>query len=141
MTLFATVVDAWWSDTQSTATSAVVLIALGLMAGTLYATLGCLGWRGIGRPFVIRGSILMSVVSVLGLILGLIALTTDQPWHVWSPLLITGSGGLLVFGPMPLFAIVVHRFAERRQLESGLLREDWSNDHGERAGRSHRETT
>ena len=130
MTLLGTMVDAWWSETQSTATASVVFVALGLMAGTLYAALGYLGWRGVGRSLVNRGSILMSLVSVLSLILGLTAVLVGQPWFVCSPLLITGSCGLLIFGPMPLFAIVVIRLDERRKLESRLLRGDWVDDHG-----------
>ena len=127
MTLL-TVVDAWWSDPQSTRNGAFVLGALVLYSLTLYMTLGFLMRRGIGRSYVIWSSLLMTLMSVLSFIAGLVVLLlTEQPWHVWYPFLFTGVIGVFLFGPMPLFAIIIHRHFEQRQLDASILRSEPSN--------------
>lgn len=142
MTLFATVVDAWWSEPQANTIGPFILGSFGLFALSLYATVGYLGWRGTGRSYVIAGSVLMSILSALALILGLfVLLLTEQPWHVWFPPCISGFIGIIVFGPMPWFALIVHRHFEQRQLGAGLLREEWVDDRSPVEGPSDRRTT
>ena len=118
-----TVVNAWWSDPQSTKIGALVFLGLALIASTQYFALVSLLWRGMGRSFVIRTSLLMTVLCVLAFLLGLgLLLLTAQPSHVYGPFLLIGIGGILVFGPMPLFAAIIHRFFEQRQLAASALR-------------------
>ena len=129
MTLFATVVDAWWSEPQANTIGPFILGSFGLFALSLYATLGYMCWRGTGRSYVIAGSVVVSILSALALILGLfVLLLTEQPWHVWLPFCISGFLGIIVFGPMPLYAINIHRHFEQRQLGAGLLREGWVDE-------------
>ena len=129
MTLVATVVDAWWSEPQANTIGPYVLGAFGVFAISLFATLGYLGWRGTGRSYVIAGSVLMSILSALALILGIFVLVlTEQPWSVWLPLCVSGFLGMLTFGPMPLYAISIHRHFEQRQLGARLLREEWADE-------------
>jgi accessory gene regulator protein AgrB len=126
--MLLTVVEAWWSEPQSDRIGAFVIGGLGLYAMTLYMTLGFLVRRGIGRTYVILSSLLMTLMSILSCILGLIVLLlTEQPWHVWAPFLITGVIGVFIFGPMPLFAIVIYRHFERRQLDASILRSGPTN--------------
>ena len=141
MTLFATVVDAWWSDPQAESIGPYVLGSLGLFATSLFATLGYLGWRGAGRSYVIAASLLMTIVSAFALTLGLVVLLiTEQPWHVWFPPCIFGFFGIIIFGPMPLYAIIIHRHFEQRQLGARLLREEWTEDRSQLEGLSDRRT-
>ena len=142
MTLFATVVDAWWSDPQAERMGSYVLGSLGLFATSLFATLGYLGWRGAGRSYVIAASLLMTIVSAFALTLGLVVLLmTEQPWHVWFPPFISGFVGIIIFGPMPLYAIIIHRYFEQRQLGARLLREEWTEDRSQLDVRTDRGTT
>jgi len=118
-----TVVDAWWTDPQSTTIGAAAFLGLALIASAQYFALITLLVRGVGRSFVIRTSLPMTVLCVLAFLLGLgLLLLTAQPLHVYGPFLLSGIGGILVFGPMPLFAAIIHRHFEQRQLAAGALR-------------------
>ena len=118
-----TVVDAWWTDPQSTTIGAAAFLGLALIASTQYMTLGRLKARGSGRSFVIWTSLLMASISVLAFLLGLgLLLLTKQPSHVSTPFLVTGFAGMFIFGPMPLFAAIIHRHFEQRQLAASALR-------------------
>ena len=118
-----TVVNAWWSDPQSTKIGAALFLGLALIASTQYSALGSLLWRGMGRSFVIWTSLLMTVLCVLAFLLGLgLLLLTAQPSHVYGPFLLIGIGGMFIFGPMPLFAAIIHRLFEQRQLAASALR-------------------
>lgn len=118
-----TVVDAWWTDPQSTTIGAAAFLGLALIASTQDLTLGRLKARGSGRSFVIRTSLLMASISVLPFLLGLgLLLLTEQPSHVSTPLLVTRVAGMFIFGPMSMFAAIIHRHFEQRQLAASALR-------------------
>ena len=142
MTLFATVVDAWWSDPQANSIGPYVLGGLSLLYMSLFLPLMVIRWREIGRRFVFGCSLLMILLSALSLTLGLTTLLlTEQPWHVWFPLFLTGCLGLFWFGPLPLFARIFHRQLEQQLLGSRLLREEWTEDRSQLDERTDRGTT
>ena len=142
MTLIATVVDAWWSDPQANSIGPYVLGGLSLLYMSLFLPLMVIRWREIGRRFVFGCSLLMILLSALSLTLGLTTLLlTEQPWHVWFPPFISGFVGIIIFGPMPLYAIIIHRHFEQRQLGAGLLREKWTEDRSQLDERTDRGTT
>ena len=78
--------------------------------------------RGIGGRVIVPIHIGFVVLGVAGLIAGVTALSTHQPYHVYYPLLMIG--GILTFVMGGLLPVVVARFrqAEARKMDAHLLR-------------------
>jgi len=86
--------NAWWSDR-----------AAGLIGGIGGSTLGCLGsllgwlaWKGLARRFVVVAAWLLIGLGVVSGLAGVVALTLNQPYGVWFPLLL---GAALLLGIIP----------------------------------------
>ena len=86
--------NAWWSDR-----------AAGLIGGIGGGTVGCLGsllawlaWKGLARRFVVVAAWLLIGLGVVSGLAGVVALTLNQPYVVWFPLLL---GATLLLGIIP----------------------------------------
>lgn len=92
--------------------------------GTAYAVLavlaaGMVGWlapRGRARTGVLRGWFALWSVALALLIVGLVALSSGQPWVVWYSLLLPGVVGTIVVGATSLAILKRYRDVEQRRL-------------------------
>lgn len=113
----------WWSVQQGTLIGAFGGAGVGLLGGTLGPAMGILLPRGKGKMFILPA---LAGIGCLGLALlgiGLFALASDQPRHVWYPLTLMGviAAGVM----LPLFFVAKGRYraAERNRMEAqDLLR-------------------
>jgi ABC-type transport system involved in cytochrome c biogenesis permease subunit len=93
----------------------------GGMGAALGTAAGILVPRGKGRPWLMAGCVLMSVVGLAALAFGLAALVSGQPYGIWYPPLLAGVLGFLFFLGVPLLR-ARYAEAERRRLEAEALR-------------------
>ena len=74
--------------------------ALGVLGGLWGALAGTLGPLGRARSVVVGAGWVLIGVCVLMLVLGLVALTTGQPYAIWYGLLLPGVIGGIVLGSL-----------------------------------------
>ena len=114
--------DRWWSGTNAAYIGAFGGSAIGLMG----AAIGCMAamWVPKGRH---KGVVLGLMGSLVALgaalaLVGIAALVSSQPYHVWYPMLLCGAILTLVCGiNFPIIAIR-YRQAEMRRLDAESLR-------------------
>jgi hypothetical protein len=128
MIVLTGVVDAWWSEPQSDRIGAFVILGVILFFFfNMFMTIR-VRRRGVGRSYVIWSSLLMTMMSLLACILGLVVmLLTEQPSYVWERILGMGMCCIFVFGMWPLFAMVAYRLFERGKLDASILRSGSTN--------------
>ena len=128
MILLTGVVDVWWSEPQSDRIGAFVILGVILIFFfNMFMTIR-VRRRGLGRSCVIWSSLLMTVMSVLACILGLVVmLLTEQPSYVWERILGTGMCCVFIFGMWPLLAMSAYRLFERAKLDASSLRSGATN--------------
>lgn len=125
MTLFATVVDAWFTNE----TSNLAFGISGALMGTLGGLFGIIGIRRIPRTVGMKIMLGLFVLSGCSATVGLFALIlTEQPWHVWYPFLLFGAVGMFVTGLGWITWTRAYRELDQRQLDSKLLREEWPKE-------------
>jgi hypothetical protein len=76
----------WWSDQGAGWIGGIG----GVVFGTIGAFIGILAGMGKARRFVLVVTVIMFVLGILGLILGIVALTLGQPYAVCFPLILMG---------------------------------------------------
>lgn len=83
---------AWWNDRQAGLVGGIVGSALGVLG----ALIGWLGSTGRARGFALGTLSALSLLGMGALALGGIALTSDQPYGVYYPLLLLGGLGTVL---------------------------------------------
>ena len=122
MTLFATVVDAWFTSQAS----GLIFGLSGALIGILGGVFGVIGIHRIPRAVGMKILIGLFVLSGCSAAVGLFALFgVNQPYHVWYPFLMFGSVGMFVIGIIWITWKRAYRQLEQRQLDSKLLRDEW----------------
>ena len=125
MTLFATVVDAWFTNE----TSNLAFGISGALMGTLGGLFGILGIRRIPRNVGMKILIGLFVLCGCSAMVGLFALLGgNQPYHVWYPFLTFGVVGMFAIGLAGFAWTRAYRELDQRQLDSKLLREEWPKE-------------
>src|SRR5262245_14035810 len=94
----------------------------GTLCGLLGAAAGVCAPRGIGRPWIMGGLVLMVLVGLASLAFGLYALAVGQPWAIWYGPVLTGVVLSVVMGG--LIPVIRRRYAEAeaRRMEATDLR-------------------
>ena len=122
MTLFATVVDAWFTSQAS----GLIFGLSGALIGILGGVFGVIGIHRIPRAVGMKILIGLFVLSGCSAAVGLFALLgVNQPYHVWYPFLMFGAVGMFVIGITWITWKRAYRQLEQRQLDSKLLRDEW----------------
>ena len=112
----------WWTAYQGNQFGGWGGAAMGVICGCIGAAAGYLAPRGKAKAFVFASFAVMIALGVVCLVVGLFALSTGQPWHVWYPLLLIGVIDCIVV-PIQIPALRTrYRQAELRRLEAEELR-------------------
>lgn len=123
MILFALSVDAWFTSQ----TAGLIFGLSGAVMGLLGGVLGIIGIRRIPRAVGMKILIGLFVLFGCSAGIGLFALFwVNQPYHVWYPFLMFGSVGIFVIGIIGITWKRNYGLLEQRQLDSRLLRDEWS---------------
>lgn len=112
----------WWTMQSGSMLGAFGVGGLGALAGLFGAATGYLAPRGLARGFVLTTQGVLVAIGLAGLIAGIIAIATDQPYHVYYPLLLGGGILTIVMGSM--FPIILQRYrqAESRKMDAESIR-------------------
>lgn len=105
----AITVTPWWSSR----TSGLIGAAVGTSMGILGAMVGVFGARGKGRRLMVVGFAIGMATGAACLLVGLVALSSRQPYSVWYPLVLTG--GLLCI-TLPVIAMVIRKAQTQQEL-------------------------
>jgi len=113
---------AWFDNSSAGLVGGIGGAAVGVLAGGYGALSGVLAPRGIGRRAMLTAHVLMIVLAVCSLAVGIYALATDQPYHVWYPFVLLGFIPTVVLGV--LLPVVRKRYdeAEQRRIDAEALR-------------------
>jgi hypothetical protein len=84
----------WWSERASGWIGGFA----GGIGGSLGSLLSLLAAKGRGRAFVIMATRILVGLGIVSTVLGVVALTSGQPYHVWFVLLLLGIllSGILI---------------------------------------------
>ncbi|MCC6660748.1 MAG: hypothetical protein IT437_07670 [Phycisphaerales bacterium] len=112
----------WWTMQDGNWYGAIGGSAIGVIGGCYGGLVGWLAPRGIGRRFFLTLHAVLIVLGVVALVAGIAALSVQQPYHVWYPLVLVGGILTLVMGC--LFPVILTRYrqAEHRRLGAEELR-------------------
>lgn len=102
--------EPWWSETGSGWVGGILGSTVGIIGGIL----GTLAGLGTAKRVVVYGAIAMICFGVILLLAGIAAVVSGQPYHVYFPLLLTGSISALVFG---LNLPTIRRRYEQQELQ------------------------
>jgi hypothetical protein len=97
---------AWWSDRAGGLIGGII----GSVGGCLGALIGWLSARGKARGFVLGSTLALTGFGAIAIIVGLLAVTWQQPYAVWYPLLLVGV--LLVVICPVILRSCLHRYRE-----------------------------
>ena len=112
----------WWNAYDGNLIGGYGGAAIGVLGGCLGAAAGFLAPRGKARTFVFAAFALMIAIGAACLVVGLFALSSGQPRHVWYPLVLIG-GIVSIVVPIQIPALRArYRQAELRRLEAEELR-------------------
>ncbi|PCJ54476.1 MAG: hypothetical protein COA70_04960 [Planctomycetota bacterium] len=95
---------------------------IGVIGGSLGAAAGVLAPKGKGRGIVLGGMIIFAVVGVITLIIGVVAVSGGQPYHVWYPMVLLGAMLAGLFGGLTPVIRKRYSEAEARRLDADALR-------------------
>lgn len=112
----------WWSEAVGTYVGAYGGAGIGIVCGTFGALAGTLARRGKGRAWVLGFQIVLTVLAVLTLIAGVVAVFRGQPYHVYFPLLLLGGITGAVMGPLVPVMRRQYEEAEHRRMEAEEIR-------------------
>ena len=112
----------WWSVQESGLVGAILGGGLGGGFGIFGGIGGSLATKGRARRAVIAIYLTLTVIGVAVAATGIVAVALGQPYHVWYPLILSGSiVSLLGAGLYPAI-MARYRAAERRRLNAQELR-------------------
>jgi hypothetical protein len=112
----------WWTMHDGTLIGAIGGSACGVLGGVFGAMIGWLAPRGVGGRVVVPIHIGCVVLGAATLIVGVAALVTGQPRHVFYPLLLIGGIVTFVMGGLLPVVIARYRQADTRKMDAQLLR-------------------
>src|SRR5262245_50788452 len=95
----------------------------GSLCGLLGAAAGVCAPRGVGRPWILGGIVLMTLIGLASLVFGLYALVMGQPWGIWyGPVLVGVILSVVMGGLIP---VIRRRYAEAeaRRMQAADLRQ------------------
>jgi hypothetical protein len=102
----------WWTEQQSGLYGGIFGSLLGIMG----AIIGCLAGLRKAKQVTFALFGLSIAIGVIALIVGLIAVLCDQPWHVYYPLLLVGIIDVAVLGGNLWSLLRRYRADELRQI-------------------------
>lgn len=91
---------------------------LGTLGGIMGGIGGTLASSGKARTFVITTWCFFLICAVVMLILGIVALSSGQPYGVWYGLILPGVMGTIVFGGLLPVLRIRYREAELRKMSA-----------------------
>lgn len=113
---------AWFDGRSAGLVGGIGGAAVGILCGIYGALAGTLAPRGIGRRAMLTTHVVLLVLAAASVVLGLVALATGQPYHVYYPLLLLGFVPAAVLGG--LLPVIRKRYdeAEQRRIDAEALR-------------------
>lgn len=113
----------WWTIQQSGLIGGSVGGGVGVLGAMLGTVMALWARQGKFKPLAYAIHFLGMSIGLVAAVFGVIALSSQQPYHVWSPLLMIGVLGLAIFGSL-FFAVTrrVYAHAEHRRLDAALIR-------------------
>jgi MFS family permease len=112
----------WWTQHEAALFGAISGSAVGGVGGLYGALVGVLAPKGIGRRVLIPIHVGIVILGFGGLVAGVVAACTNQPYHVYYPLLLIGGIVTFVMGGLLPVVIIRYRQAESRKVDAELLR-------------------
>jgi len=101
--------EQWFDERTAGLIGGILGTALGITGGVLGSLSGICVQKGWKKPIYTIIAITIAVCSVLSII-GLVALISKQPYHVWFPLLLCGLLGIAIL--TMLIPVMRKRFTE-----------------------------
>ncbi len=94
----------------------------GSLGGLLGAAAGILAPRGKCRTLILGAMVVLVAIGVVQLVLGIIALTSGQPYGIWYPMLLCGVIMTFVIGGLIPVVRMRYAQAEQRRIEAEAIR-------------------
>ena len=113
-------VSAWWSAQSGGMVGGIGGATVGVVGGLLGAATGVLAPKGIAKTPVLALWALVLGLTFCALAAGLVAAATGQPYHVYYVLVLMGSIGVSVMGPMIALPLTAYAVAQARALDGAL---------------------
>ncbi len=95
---------------------------VGVLGGVMGTAIGFCAPRGIGRRTLLTTQLIIIVLGVITLGAGVVALTQDQPYAVYYPLLLVGGLTSVLFASLYPVVRCRYREAEQRKLNAEEFR-------------------
>ncbi len=95
---------------------------LGILGGTFGAAVGIMAPKGQGRGVILGSMLIAGILGGIVLVIGIVAISTGQPYHVHSPMMLIGSLLVILFGVGRPVIRKRYMEAEARRLEADALR-------------------
>jgi len=112
----------WWTDQQSALIGTICGPAFGIFGAVFGTVAGIFVPRGKLKRTVYAMTGLLVAVGIAGLVLGLFALASRQPYVVWYPLVLLGGIAAVTSCWAAPLVILRYRQADNRRLEAEQLR-------------------
>jgi hypothetical protein len=112
----------WWTDQQAGLFGGIGGGVGGLLGGVFGTLAGICAPRGKCKGLVVGLAVFMIGTGISSLIVGVIALSLQQPYGVYYPLLLIGIACTMVFGMGLPVVLQRYREADNRRLEAEELR-------------------
>lgn len=112
----------WWTPVQAGWIGGIGGSAVGVVGAVVGGLSGYLVPRGKCKGLVLGLMVAGVCAGLAALVTGIVAVSIDQPYHVWYPLALLGTIPTLVLGPMVPVVMMRYRQAEARRLEAEELR-------------------
>lgn len=107
-------VTEWWSNTRGGLVGGIGGGGVGLIGGLVGTLCGC----GIARRFTLALMATMCVLGVIATVVGIVAVASGQPYHVWYTLLLSGPLSAFLFGALIPVAKIGYTKRELMKIES-----------------------
>lgn len=102
--------EIWFSESTSNIVGAIMGSGFGVLLGLLGAFAGIYGSKGKLKRLILSSAIILLFIGAIILLIGLIALLSKQPYHVWYPFVLVG--GIVVFVQLPSYSFIRKRFLQ-----------------------------
>lgn len=112
----------WWTNQDAGLIGGLGGSAVGILGGLIGVFAGIFARKGAMKTAVLAMMGLLVFACVVSLIVGVVAVTLGQPYHVWYPLTLLGSIGTIVGGSLFPVVLNVYRQADHRRFEAEQLR-------------------